>query len=77
MRYAKHKVDDKGWTPWIVPIHTESNVTHRIACCDCGLVHDLEFNLDILKNKIRFRARRNARATSAKRRAAEEGRDAK
>jgi len=39
---------------------------HRIACCDCGLVHDLEFR--IRKGKIEFRAFRHNRATGQKRR---------
>jgi hypothetical protein len=43
---------------------------YRLACCDCGLVHDMDF---IIKRygrftKLRFRARRNMRATAAIRR---------
>jgi hypothetical protein len=35
---------------------------HRIACCDCGLVHDFKFS-----RAVRFRAFRDKRATAAKR----------
>ncbi len=40
---------------------------YRMACCDCGLVHELDFNVtdDML---VQFRAWRNERATAAKRR---------
>ncbi len=30
-----------GWSDWIAP-----NMTgYRMACCDCGLVHDMEFGV--------------------------------
>lgn len=40
--------------------------THRIACCDCGLVHDIA----IVKagKDVFLIVKRNARATAAKRR---------
>jgi hypothetical protein len=38
----------------------------RIACCDCGLVHDFVFR--VRNGRIEFRASRNARATAGKRR---------
>jgi hypothetical protein len=38
----------------------------RVGCCDCGLVHDLEFK--IARGKLYFRAFRNERATAQKRR---------
>lgn len=37
-----------------------------MACCDCGLVHDMDFR--IVEGKIQFRARRNNRATGQLRR---------
>jgi hypothetical protein len=45
---------------------------HRFACCDCGLVHDREFEIGDSdrgeEGVIIFRARRNNRATAATRR---------
>lgn len=31
---------DDGWSDWV---HPEPG--YRMACCDCGLVHDMEFQL--------------------------------
>ena len=45
---------------------TAKNKKHRIACCDCGLVHDLEFR--IIEGEFEFRAFRNNRATGQRRR---------
>ncbi len=53
---------DDGWTDWIHPLEE-----YRQSCCDCGLVHDLEFTLDA-DHKLIFRARRNNRATGQMRR---------
>ena len=46
-----------GWTRWML---MEDNI-FRIICCDCGLVHDLEFKKD--KEGIKMRAWRNQRST--------------
>jgi hypothetical protein len=48
---------------WIRP-HKQG---HADQCCDCGLVHDMEFK--IVDGEIRFRAFRNKRKTAAARRA--------
>ena len=62
-KYYKHGVEDEdGWTCWIHPLKG-----YKMACWDCGLVHDLEFSIDE-ENRFIFRARRNERATAAKRR---------
>lgn len=37
----------------------------RLACCDCGLVHDVQFMIDCTKLHVRFN--RNERATRARR----------
>jgi len=50
------------WTDWI----KISGARHRIACCDCGLVHDLEF--DEQDDAMVMRARRNMRSTAQMRR---------
>lgn len=39
---AKFRVEkelEDGWCRWVPPIMTG----YRMACCDCGLVHDMEF----------------------------------
>jgi len=40
---------EDGWTRWVSPIMTK----YRMACCDCGLVHDIEFKIVkvVMKNK--------------------------
>ena len=39
-RYERHETDDAGWTGWIHPRNG-----YRMSCCDCGLVHELEFDV--------------------------------
>lgn len=58
-RYLKMVERDDGWSDWVHPMPN-----YRMACCDCGLVHNLEFRIDGL-NQLNFRARRNVRATAA------------
>lgn len=55
---------DGGWTRWI-PIDGDR---HRIACCDCGLVHDLEFKANENETRLLMRAKRNKRSTAQRRR---------
>ena len=42
----------------------------KLACCDCGLVHRIDFKIKRVgtQNRIFMRAQRNERATGAKRR---------
>ena len=47
---------------WVQPVNTN----YKMSCCDCGLVHNIDFR--IYEGKIQLRARRNKRATSAIRR---------
>ncbi len=47
---------------WIEPVMRK----YRMLCCDCGLVHEVDFR--IVGRGIRLRASRNARATAAARR---------
>lgn len=47
---------------WVQPI-TEG---YKMQCCDCGLVHDLDFR--VYRGRIQFRVRRNNRATGQIRR---------
>ncbi len=57
MKYVEQKDGD-----WIKVIRRK----HKIACCDCGLVHMLNFR--IKKGKIEFQAIRDNRATAQRRR---------
>lgn len=68
-----------GWSDWQSPIQG-----YKMACCDCGLSHDMEFRIievdyqdgpdwsgkDVPWGKYRvlIRARRNNRSTAALRR---------
>lgn len=33
--------DETGWSEWTQPVMRG----YKLACCDCGLVHDMEFNV--------------------------------
>jgi len=75
---------DNGWTDWILPQRH-----YRLGCCDCGLVHDIEFRVVIVKRlkngtyrtikvnpvdcRVEFRARRNNRSTGQMRRGKKHG----
>ena len=39
---------------------------YKMACCDCGLVHRVEFR--VVKGRVQFRAWRDNRATGGRRR---------
>jgi hypothetical protein len=62
-RYRVMYAGEDGWCDWIHPLPG-----YKMACCDCGLVHDMEFDYIKKDKRIVFRARRNARATAAARR---------
>jgi hypothetical protein len=64
-KYIKEKAQDDGWSRWIYPIMEG----YKMCCCDCGLVHVLEFRIDSEDPKrIEFRCRRDNRATGQVRR---------
>ncbi len=57
-RYKKVKAKDKsGWSEWQQPITRG----YKLVCCDCALVHHMEFR--IYRGKIQFRAARADRLT--------------
>ena len=62
-RYPRMNEGDDGWTEWIRP--TPQN-KYQMACCDCGLVHTLQFMVD--HGEAVFRAKRNNRSTALVRR---------
>lgn len=47
---------------WIQPIRKG----YKLACCDCGLVHNIDFRIH--NKKIQFRVFRNNRSTALTRR---------
>ena len=47
---------------WIQPVRRK----YKLACCDCGLVHRMEFR--VYKGYAQFRAWRDNRSTAAMRR---------
>ncbi len=55
----KQRVDGEGFE---VPL----GEVYRIACCDCGLVHDVVWVFE--DGRLGMAARRNNRATAQKRR---------
>ena len=76
-RYRRMYEGEDGWSEWVQPRHN----TYQMMCCDCGLVHELQFgvvkgdrasefvNVEArTEGKVIFRARRNVRATAASRR---------
>lgn len=58
MRYYTQAADGE----WIQPIKRG----YRVACCECSLVHEVDFR--IVDGRVQFRAWRDGRATAAKRR---------
>jgi hypothetical protein len=48
---------------WIEPKPQQG---YKMACCDCGLVHRLNF--DVVDGKVQFQAFRDNRATAQRRR---------
>ena len=41
MSYPTKPVNLNGWTDWVTPIMQG----YKMACCDCGLVHNVEFRV--------------------------------
>lgn len=62
-RYDDHKLSANGWTGWITP----RKRGYRLRCCDCRLVHEMDFRVTD-GGQAQFRARRDNRATAASRR---------
>jgi hypothetical protein len=61
----QYETGEDGWCNWIQPKEPEEG-GYRMMCCDCRLIHDMEFRVD--NGRIQYRARRNNRATAAGRR---------
>ncbi len=52
-----------GWTRWVIP-----TPNYLMACCDCGLVHRMQFKVH--KGDVVFRAQRAPKKTAQLRKAA-------
>ena len=61
-KYIREKTNDDGWTRWVRPVIQG----YRMSCCDCGLVHVMDFR--VRDGVPEFRARRDGRATGQTRR---------
>ena len=70
-KYRQEVAVKDGWSRWISPIHGIGKRNYRLACCDCGLVHETQFRAVKSKNgkfSVIFRVKRNNLATAAIRR---------
>mgnify|MGYP001581134559 CR=1 FL=1 len=47
---------------WVQPVHRG----YKMACCDCGLVHIVDFR--VWNGRVQFRVARNNRSTALMRR---------
>jgi hypothetical protein len=56
------KYDEPEANEWILPVKRG----YRISCCDCGLVHEIDFRIKDKRVEIRFNL--NNKATGAIRR---------
>lgn len=56
------KYDEPKEGEWVQPIRRD----YKMRCCDCGLVHNLDFR--IKRGCVQFRAFRNERSTGQIRR---------
>lgn len=65
---VKHVQEDAihpdGWSRWIRPITSG----YKLTCCDCGLVHEMDFRVTDHDHPVEFRVRRDNRATGQVRR---------
>ena len=39
--FIQHEAVDNGWSEWVNPKHDG----YKFGCCDCGLVHDMQFQV--------------------------------
>jgi hypothetical protein len=52
----------RGFTNWVQPVRRG----YMMACCDCGLVHEMSFR--VVNGRVQFRARRAPKYTARERR---------
>ena len=58
-RFKRIYANKNGWSNWEQPIRKG----YRMACCDCNLVHTVDFRIH--NGRIQLRMKRNNRSTSA------------
>ena len=70
-KYTRHYARRAGeWSRWVSPVqgHDEpAEEPFKLSCCDCGLVHDIDFRVTGA-GKVLFRFARNHRSTGQVRR---------
>lgn len=78
-RFKKYEGPPGEWTEWVAPTMKK----YRMGCCDCGLVHDMEFSIvrvtrrkgqdfdgkQVSGHRVLFRVKRNNRSTARMRHA--------
>lgn len=63
-KIKRYSENENGWTEWIQP----EMKLYRLGCCDCGLVHDVQFRITARGRRVQFRVRQNKRSTGQIRR---------
>ncbi len=53
--FPPEHANEDGWSDWIHPL-----AGYRMKCCDCGLIHGIEFRIDDA-NQLNFRMRRESK----------------
>lgn len=61
-RFTIERERANGWTRWVQPVKRG----YLMACCDCGLVHRMDFR--VVAGRVQFRAQRAPRLTAQRRR---------
>ncbi len=61
-RFRQEEAVNGRWSRWVQPVRRG----YKMACCDCGLVHDMDFRIE--GNRVQFRVARNNRSTGQVRR---------
>lgn len=49
-RFKTHRAGRGGWSEWVFPA---PNKNYLFKCCDCGLVHEIQFGAFAEANKKR------------------------
>lgn len=57
--YRIERAIKNGWTRWVQPVRRG----YKMQCCDCELVHTVDFR--VRYGRAQFRMRRDERATRA------------
>lgn len=51
----EHATNARGFSRWVQPVMEK----YLLACCDCDLVHEMQFRIvGVRKQRVQFRARR-------------------